>query len=207
VGRQIAPSGVPSMHASSDATPLAAAESYAMIMKHWHYPEAEMPNLDPEKDLRAQLGEWHRAVQEKYYGRNKDIIPDAMMIDSLLYFVFPQSTLWLSESLPFTYQFTPHPTDPEKSFFNVRMLMPYPEGQPRPPASPVVEVLEHETIVDKVPAFNFLAEVFDQDMANMPIVQAGMKSADPARRHSLLGTYQEMIIQHWTDVIEDMVSR
>jgi phenylpropionate dioxygenase-like ring-hydroxylating dioxygenase large terminal subunit len=206
VGRQITPSAIPSMHAPADASPLAAAQAYAMIMKSWHYPEAELPALDPAQNLRAQIGDWHRQVQEQVYDKNNDTTPDAIMIDSLLYFIFPQSTLWLSESLPFTYQFSPHPTDPEKSFFNVRMLLPVAAGQPRPPSAPVIDVLEHETIAEKAPAFGFLAIVFDQDMANMPIVQAGMKSADPARHHSLLGTYQEMIIQHWTDVMDEMIA-
>jgi phenylpropionate dioxygenase-like ring-hydroxylating dioxygenase large terminal subunit len=196
IGRQVTPSAVPSMHAPASASTLEAAMVYASIMKAWHYPDADLPQLDPNKNLRVQIANWHRAVQQKLYNRPIEAT-DAVAIDSTLYFMFPHCTFWLSESLPFTYQFTPHRSDPEKSYFDVRMLMPFPEGSPRPPAAPAIEVGIDETIESKAPAFGFLAQVFDQDMANMPLAQAGVRAADPAMHHSHLGTYQEMIIQHW----------
>jgi phenylpropionate dioxygenase-like ring-hydroxylating dioxygenase large terminal subunit len=206
VGRQVTPSAVPSMHAGPEATTLAAVEVYAAIMKSWHYPDAEPPVFDPAKDLRAQAAEWHRSVQTKLLGRKIDA-PDAVMIDSLLYFMFPHFTVWLSESLPFTYQFTPHKSDPELSWFDVRMLLPCPEDAPRPPAAAPVDVAIDELIADKVPEFGFLAAVFDQDMANMPLVQAGVRTADPSRTHSQLSLYQERIIQHSNEILDRYMAR
>jgi phenylpropionate dioxygenase-like ring-hydroxylating dioxygenase large terminal subunit len=206
VGRQVTPSAIPSMHAPPSASPLEAAVVYASIMKSWHYPDAEMPELDPKRNLRAQIAEWHRSVQSKAYGRKIDQT-DAVMLDSTLYFMFPQCTFWLSESLPFTYQFTPHRTDPEKSYFDVRMLLPYPEGTARPPSSPAIEVGIDETIEQRAPAFGFLGQVFDQDMANMPLIQAGVRASEPASHHSRLGTYQEMIIRHWNAQLDRYLSQ
>ncbi len=206
IGRQITPSAVPSMHAPAEATTLAAAMVYATIMKAWHYPDADMPELDPAGDLRAQIAQWHRDIQARVYGVRPDQT-DAVMIDSTPYFMFPSQTFWLSESLPFIYSFTPHATDCEQSYFDVRMLLPVPEGSPRPPSSPAIEIGPGETVTDKAPAFNFLAAVFDQDIANMPLVQAGLKSADPAHPHSQLGAYQEMIIQHWNDLLDRYLAR
>ena len=65
-----------------------------------------------------------------------------------------------------------------------------------------IEIGIDETITDKAPAFSFLGFVLDQDMANMPLVQQGMKSADPMRAHSQLGTYQESFLQHWHALID-----
>jgi phenylpropionate dioxygenase-like ring-hydroxylating dioxygenase large terminal subunit len=206
VGRQITPSAVPSMHAPPEATTLQAGQVYASIMKAWHYPEAQLPELDGGTDIRAQISQWHRDVQMQTYGRSLDQTPDAVMLDSVLYFVFPHCTFWLSESLPFTYQFTPHPSDPNKSYFDVRLLLPRKQGEPRPPSAPAIEIAETERIQDKAAAFGFLAMVFDQDMTNMPQVQAGLQAADRARHHSHLGTYQEMIIQHWNDVLDRLMS-
>jgi hypothetical protein len=189
------------MYASPEASRLTASEAYAFIMKQWHYPDAELPVLDPKRDLRAQLGDWHRRVQKQFYNRDVDL-PDAVMIDSMLYFMFPHFTVWLSESLPFTYQFVPHPTDPEQSYFDVRMLLPCPPGIPRPPSAAAVEVAADETIEARCPLFGFLATVFDQDMANMPLVQKGVKAANPRRHHSQLSVYQEIIIQHWNELID-----
>ena len=205
VGRNATPSAVPSMHAASDATPHKAAEVYMSGMRDWHYPGEPLPQLDPKADPRLQAAAWHREVMQRAYGRAIDL-PDAVMIDSLLYFMFPHCTFWLSESLPFTYQFTPHATDPQKSYFEVRMLLPLPEGQPRPPSSPAIEVSPDERVMDKAPAFNILGYVFDQDMSNMPLIQKGVRAADPKCHHSQLGRYQEFLVQAWNKAFDQCMS-
>lgn len=201
VGRESVPSAVPSMHAPADATPLAAAMVFAEVAKAWHYPEAELPQIDPNGDVRAQIGKWARDAYELTYGR-PNTQPDAVMLDSTLYFLFPQFCIWLAEAVPFVYQFFPHESDPEMSYFDVRLLVPYAEGQERPPAAPPVEVGPDESIFEKVPAFGFLGMIFDQDMGNVPLVQRGMKAADPAHPHSHLGAYQEALMQTWHELLD-----
>lgn len=205
VGRQVTPSAVPSMHADPSATPMDAANVYTMIMEQWHYPGATRPELDPGKDLRQQLAAWHREVQAKFYNVKNDA-PDAVMIDSILYFVFPNFAFWLSESLPFVYRFTPHETDPEKSYYEVHLILPYDESKPRPAPYEMKHLGPDTKIFDEVPEFGFLAQVFDQDMTNMPRVQQGMHAADPTRMHSQLGSYQEMLIQHWNARMDRMIT-
>jgi len=205
IGRQIVPSAIPSMHAPATATAIEATMASAMLAKSWHYPEFPLPALDPAKDLRAQLGDWLRDAYADAYKR-KAGAPDGIMMDSTLYFMFPNFALWLSELVPFVYRFTPHESDPEKSYFEVRLLMPYAEGAERPPAAPVIEIGPDESIIEKAPAFGFLALIFDQDMANMPLVQAGVKAADPKRHHTQLGTYQESIIQYWHETLDKVLA-
>ena len=204
VGRNASCSATPSMHAPADATVAGAGAMFLHAMKDWHYPDAEIDPLDENGDVRAQLGAWHRREASRFYGRPIDL-PDAVMMDSFLYFIYPHSCFWLSESVPFTYQFLPHETDPEMSYFDVRLMLPIPEGRPTPPSSPAIEIGPDERVFDKAPAFGFLAYVFDQDMSNMPLIQQGMHAANPKAFHSRLGAYQEMIIQHWNDVIEKQV--
>jgi hypothetical protein len=124
------------------------------------------------------------------------------MIDSLLYFMFPHCTFWLSESLPFTYQFTPHATDPNQSYFEVRMLLPCTRGKPPPPSAPTVFVGPDESVAARAPDFHILGYVFDQDMSNMPLIQRGARAADPARHHTELGQYQEMLVQYWNELFD-----
>jgi phenylpropionate dioxygenase-like ring-hydroxylating dioxygenase large terminal subunit len=205
VGRNASPGAMPSLHAGPEATVLAAAEMFAKALRDWHYPQLELPNLDPGGDLRAQVADWHSDAIERTYGRRPDL-PNAMMLDSLLYFMFPHCAFWLCETLPFTYQFTPHPTDPGQSYFDVRMLLPCPAGKPRPPSSPAIEIGPDERVMDKAPAFHFLGFVFDQDMSNMPLIQKGVRAANPLHHHSLLGRYQEILIQHWNQLIDRYVS-
>jgi phenylpropionate dioxygenase-like ring-hydroxylating dioxygenase large terminal subunit len=206
VGRQATPSSVPSMHADESATALQAAEVYAIVARDWHYPDAQLPVLDPKRDPRAQIAEWHRSVQRQYYGSALDL-PDAVMIDSLLYFMFPSFSVWLSETLPFVYQFTPHATDPEMSYFEVRFLRRYRPGEARPASAPVINIGPDESIAKLAPGFGALAAIFDQDMDNVPNVQLGARAADPSRNYATLGDYQESIIQHWHQVIDECLKK
>lgn len=206
VGRNASASATPSMHAPSDATIFKAGQMFAQAMRDWHYPAADVPTLDPEGDIRAQLGDWHREVATRFYGRPIDLA-DAIMMDSFLYFMYPHAGFWLSESVPFTYQFLPHETDPEKSWFDVRMLLPCPEGRPTPPSAPAIELDSEQSVFEHCPYFGFLGYVFDQDMSNMPLIQKGAHSADPEKPYTRLGTYQEMIIQHWNKVMDEQIAQ
>jgi phenylpropionate dioxygenase-like ring-hydroxylating dioxygenase large terminal subunit len=204
VGREAVPGAVASLHAPPEATATAAAEASVQLMQSWHYPKAEAPAFDARRDLRAQTGAWARGAYEQAYSRKPDA-PDAVMLDSILYFMFPHFCVWLSELVPFVYQFTPHPTDPEKSYFEVRLLAPCAEGEPAPPSAPAVEIGPEESVLEHAPAFNFLGMIFDQDMANLPLVQRGLRAADPRRFHSELGAYQESLIQHWHELFDRFV--
>ncbi|WP_327753832.1 aromatic ring-hydroxylating dioxygenase subunit alpha (plasmid) [Sphingobium sp. SJ10-10] len=206
VGREAVPSAVPSMHADSSATALAAGMAFAQVQQMWHYPQATLPQVNPAGDVRAQLGQWARDTYEQTYGRANNQ-PDAVMLDSSLYFLYPQFTLWLSEAVPFVYQFLPHETDPNYCYFDVRLLMPWREGEPLPPAAEMIEIGEHDSIAAMAPAFGFLGMIFDQDMSNLPLVQRGLKAADPAAPHSRLGAYQEGMIQAWHELIDRDLAR
>jgi hypothetical protein len=129
------------------------------------------------------------------------------MIDSLLYFMFPSFSVWLSETLPFVYQFTPHATDPEMSYFEVRFLRRYRPGEARPASAPVINIGPDESIAKLAPGFGALAAIFDQDMDNVPNVQLGARAADPSRNYATLGDYQESIIQHWHQVIDECLKK
>lgn len=204
VGRNVATSATPSMHAPAAATHLAAAEAWAQFMVDWHYPGSDYPQFDADGDLRLQASQWHRKMLKDHYGR--DIaIPDAALLDSFLYFMFPHAAFWMTEATPLTYQFTPHPEDPEKSFFEVRLLLPSPEGRETPAPAPLVELGPDDSVFENVPAFGGLGYIFDQDMSNMPLIQKGCHAADPDAAHSRLGRYQEKIIRHWAATIQKMV--
>ncbi|MEO0030469.1 MAG: hypothetical protein RIS94_227 [Pseudomonadota bacterium] len=206
VGREAVPSAVPSMHADSSASVLMAGMVFAQVQQSWHYPQATMPEIDPEGDVRAQLGAWTRAAYEQAYGRPTSQ-PDGEMLDSALYFLYPNFTIWLSEAVPFVYQFLPHESDPDYCYFDVRLLMPYHEDGPRPPAAEMIEIGERDSIAANAPAFGFLGMIFDQDMSNLPLVQRGLKAATPEAPYARLGRYQESLIQAWHELIDRDLAR
>lgn len=204
VGRMAVPSAEPSMFADASATAYDAAIALAEVVRAWHYPDAPPISLDPSRDARAEVGDWHRRTYEQTYGR-PNLQPDAIMVDSILYFLYPHFTLWLSETTPLVYQFTPDPSDPEMSYFDVRLLMPYAEGSERPPSALPIEIGADETVAEGAPEFKFLAMIFDQDMNNMPRIQRGLRSSAPTIGHTNLGIYQESLIQHWHELLEEHV--
>jgi phenylpropionate dioxygenase-like ring-hydroxylating dioxygenase large terminal subunit len=205
VGRVVTPSAIPGMAAAPDATALTASIAYSLNMQSWRHPDAALPELDPSGDLRAQLAHWHRDLQLQTYGRKVDA-PDSVMVDAMLYYMFPNLILWLSETVPFVYRFLPHANDPELSYFEGRMLLPYPAHSDPPEPAPCVEIGVEESIAEMMPAFGFTGGVLDQDMDNMRRVQAGVKAADTRRRHSQLGRYQEMIIQRWNELLDQYLA-
>jgi phenylpropionate dioxygenase-like ring-hydroxylating dioxygenase large terminal subunit len=204
VGRQVTTSANPSMHADTDATPFDAAHAFAAVLEQWHYPGVPLPELDANGNLRQQLAAWHRDAQAALYNI-KNNAPDAVMLDSTLYFVYPNFTFWLSEALPFIYRFLPHESDPEKSYYEVHMVLPFDKSKPRPAAVPMIEIGPDDSIQEFVHGFGFLSYVFDQDMVNMPRVQQGLRAADPSRGYAQLGAYQEMLLQHWNALIDQKV--
>ncbi|WP_327753884.1 aromatic ring-hydroxylating dioxygenase subunit alpha (plasmid) [Sphingobium sp. SJ10-10] len=206
VGRNLTCSAIPSMHAPNEDTALKAGMMFAQGMCDWHYPQEKPPVLDESGDIRAQLGAWHREVASRVYGRAIDL-PDAVMLDSPLYFVYPHACFWLSEAVPFVYQFLPHESDPEMSYFDVRVLLPGPDEGPLPPAAPAIELDADQSVFAHCPDFGFLGYIFDQDMSNMPLIQKGAHSADPEKPHTRLSAYQEMIIQHWNKVMDEQIAK
>jgi phenylpropionate dioxygenase-like ring-hydroxylating dioxygenase large terminal subunit len=206
VGRTATPAAIASMSAGPDASRINASVAFTHNLKAWRHHNAVVPELDPTIDLRAQLAQWHRGLIEKDYGITVSA-PDAIMVDSLLYYMFPNMIFWLSETVPFVYRFIPHKSDPELSYFDARMLLRYPAGTERPKAVEQVEIGTDESIFHNVPALSFTGVVLDQDMENMERVQAGARAADPERHHSQLGRYQEKIIQRWHELLDQYVGK
>lgn len=205
IGRQLTPGGHPSMHAPPEASVANAILGAAQFLRDMHYPDEELPEIDPSRPVRPQVAAWFRDLETARLGRTCTF-PDGIMLDSPLYFVFPQSCFWLSEALPFVYSFLPHDSDPELSYMEVRMMKLFPEGTERPKSAPRIEVAPDQNVADEAKAFGFLGNVFDQDYENLPLVQAGVRSADPARHYAQLGEYQEFVIKRFHELLDEAMS-
>ena len=205
VGRQLTPGGHPSMHAAPEVTTAESILGSASFIRDMHFPDAALPEIDPARPVRAQVANWFREQESKRLGR-LCTLPDGVVLDSALYFMFAQSCLWLSEGLPFSYSFFPHESDPELSYMEVRMLKHYPEGATRPQPAERVEVGPDESVYEKVAAFGFLGTVFDQDFENLPRVQIGVRSASPTRNYAQLGSYQEFVIKQFHELLDERMA-
>ncbi len=118
-----------------------------------------------------------RKSLEATYGIDYSEAGDAEMLDSLLYHVFPNLAFWAGMPMNIVYRFRPNGMDPETSLMDILVLRPYPKGTERPSPAPIRYLDFDEPVAlagDDIGAG--LAEVFDQDVENLPWVQKGLRA-------------------------------
>ncbi|MNP76004.1 hypothetical protein D3C76_1731620 [compost metagenome] len=79
----------------------------------------------------------------------------------------------------------------------VRVLTTVPAGQAMPASVPMRQLGEDEPWAV---ALGVLGSILDQDMGNLPHVQAGMKVSKNKQLH--LGNYQEIRIRHFHQTLD-----
>jgi hypothetical protein len=143
---------------------------------------------------------------KKYYNFESKA-PDAVMNDVLVYFLFPNTLLHLSEMLPYVWVFTPHESDPELCYLDLRVLLPVKRGETRLPAVEAVYLDDTQSVTEHMPQLDFQADVVQQDVDNMELLQRGVRAADPKHAYSHLGIYQELVLRHWHETYEKFMAR
>jgi phenylpropionate dioxygenase-like ring-hydroxylating dioxygenase large terminal subunit len=202
ISRLITPLGIPSPHLGDRASVADAVNAtfqvFAMSM-----PGVPVPKYDPSSPVsgRTQVSQWRRKALSTALGRDFSSWPDAALVDTVQYFMFPNFCPWYGEGLPLVYQFLPYGTNPNESVMNIRLTAPLPSGAPRPPSAPIVE-LDFDQSFSAKPQIGILSIIFDQDMSNLPRIQAGLRAAAPEHACSTLGRYQEQRIRHFHQVLE-----
>lgn len=202
ISRLITPSAVPSPHLGDGASSQDALDmlmrAYALSMG----PDVQLPRFDATKGTgRADIADWRRRMMSQQLGKDFNHLSDAELLDSIQYFMFPNFCPWYGEGLPLVYQFLPLGDDPNVSVMDIRLLLPVPATGPRPSSAPVIE-LGFDDSLSGASGFGLLCHIFDQDMSNLPQVQAGMRVAAPNRRRATLGRYQETRIQHFNNTLD-----
>ena len=82
--------------------------------------------------------------------------------------------------------------------------MPAPPGEKRPPAAPIHWLGPDDDWVD-APELSMLAKVFNQDVYNLPRVQAGLRATK--QRQVIFGNYGETKIRHFHELLERWIAR
>jgi phenylpropionate dioxygenase-like ring-hydroxylating dioxygenase large terminal subunit len=123
---------------------------------------------------------------------------EEQLVDDFHYTIFPNLTLNIHSRFTWVFRHRPHPDDPNKMFFDFFNLVRAPAHRiPRPPH-------EHHRLAD---GYSFASvpggEVFDQDMYNLPRIQAGMRSARYVGLHL---SDQELRIRHFHHTLESYLS-
>lgn len=204
VSRLYTPLGVPSPHLGDDASLKEATDWAFRVFAMGMGPDVPVPTFNPDAALsgRAQVAQWRRELLGGALGRDFSDTPDAYLVDTIQYHLFPNFCPWLGEGLPLVYQFTPYGDDPNSSVMDIRLLAPVPGGgAPRPPSAAIIDI-DFDADFSSVPQIGVLAHIFDQDFVNLPKIQAGMRSAADSHAQTALGHYQESRIRYFHDVLE-----
>ena len=129
---------------------------------------------------------------------------DSEMLDNLTYNVFPNWSPWGGFAPNIVYRWRPW-GDADHCLMEVRILMRTPKGEKAPKAAPMFLVPDGEPFAAASHLIGTaLAGVFEQDMANLPHVQTGLKASHNGRVE--LGHYQESRIRQFSQTMEKYLS-
>ncbi|GFM31435.1 SRPBCC family protein [Novosphingobium sp. PY1] len=170
-------------------------------------------NYDPEADpmaitvpegqtAREALGEAMRAVYTEQTGYDHADASDCELLDGLVYNVFPNFAPWGGFMPNIVYRWFPGET-PDTCVMEVRILARVKKGQPVPHGAPP-RYLTLDQKWTEAPELGMLAEVFEQDMENLPYVQAGLKASKSGKVN--YANYQEIRIRQFQDTMTKYVT-
>jgi len=153
---------------------------------------------------RKAMAAMNRQRFTEMFGHDHSHATDAELLDAFTYNVFPNFAPWGGFMPNIVYRWRPWP-DQDSTLMEVRLLMRVPPGAERPRA-PVMRLLgEDEPWTAAGELGHALASVFEQDMANLPYVQDGLKVSKNNRVQ--LGDYQEIRIRHFHRTLDKYLSR
>ena len=152
--------------------------------------------VDEDDPLMARkvLAEAGRKGFEAQYGYDYSEASDSEILDNFTYNIFPNFAPWIGYLPTLVYRWLPGDT-PDWCVMEIRLLFPTPKGEKRPRAVERTYIPDDEPFAwaaDKMGPQ--LANVFDQDMANLPHVQTGMKASYHGQME--LGAYQDSRVRH-----------
>ncbi len=146
---------------------------------------------------RIALGEAMRAGYEKASGYDHSQATDAELLDALVYNVFPNFAPWGGYMPNIVYRF--RPVDVDNCLMEVRILTRAKKGEPIPHGVPM-KLLGPDEKWTAATEIGVLGDVFEQDMANLPFVQDGLKCSKNGKVN--LSDYQEIRIRHFHKTLD-----
>ena len=103
---------------------------------------------------------------------------DAEMVDSLIYNVFPNYSIWAGMLFNTIYRFRPNGLDPNSSIMDIVLLKPVPKDGPRPEPASIKYLDFDEPVTDAAEELGAgLSLVFEQDAVNLPYVHDGLRAS------------------------------
>jgi len=193
VNRMITPFGVPSPHIEKPQEQEIVDSMSAGVRRKFGDAADDMFAIPEGVTARRFMSDMTRQSVAAQSGLDLSQATDSEMMDALQYFVFPNFFPWGGYGNNIVYRFRPAKDSPDWCFMEVILINNPPKDEPRPEPVEMRLLGDDERWADAEPELGSLAAVFEQDFANMPNVQRGLK----ASRRGLveLGDYQECRIR------------
>ena len=174
------------------------------VFGHWaRAAHVNAGNQSPQrglyKDRETVLAEFRASADanRKYLqgviGNEVERYSDAELNDSAFDDLFPNLHPWGGWAR-IVFRFRPLGRNPDASIMDVIFLAPWPEGKPKPPPAPLRKLGVNQSWCD-APELASLARIIDQDVYNLPKVQAGLKTKQPP--YVWYSAYQEGKIRNF----------
>jgi phenylpropionate dioxygenase-like ring-hydroxylating dioxygenase large terminal subunit len=201
VSRTITAYGVPN---PSDADRFTEQDSLDNMMKLAG--NDSQPKVAPGQTAREKMAEMTLPLVNEQAG--EDLEGRATMselMDSTLYLLFPNFAPWAGHGTIINYRHRPNGDDVDSCIMDIYLLTRYPEGEEPPADAPTVQLGIDEPFKNAADVLGAgLANVFEQDGANLPQVQKGMKASKKGA--VTLGNYQEVRIRHFHQTLDKYLS-
>jgi phenylpropionate dioxygenase-like ring-hydroxylating dioxygenase large terminal subunit len=198
VSRSATPMGVASPHLSEVSEETITRDILKLSGRMATDSDADV-DMPSDQTAREYVAKMNREMFEEAAGEAFDDPTMAELQDAILYSLFPNFQVWIGYGGNIIYKFLPNGNDPDSCIFEVMILLRHPEGTERP-APALCTVLAADEPFSSCEALGSLGPVFDQDDANLPAVQKGMKNS--ATGKVILASYQESRIRHLHQTID-----
>lgn len=157
------------------------------------------------KDVHFEVVRRKRAMQDDTYLPYKRM-NDEQLAHQYHYTFFPNATFTQKPEAAFVFRYRPHPTDPNRSYYDFFILVRNAPGTVVPPYEHKVhrygEALTYETVFDGT--FDpLLANVLRQDASNMDTMQRGVQSRG---FRGMILCDQEIRLRHFHQTIDRFIS-
>lgn len=150
---------------------------------------------------RSAMGAHNRRRFGAMYGCDLDHASDAEVQDAFTYNIFPNFSPWGGFGPSIVYRWRPWP-DHEHTLMEVRMIQRLKPGEAMPPA-PEMVLIEPDQNWESY--YGQLGAILDQDMANIPYVQEGLKASKTGLVN--LANYQEIRVRHFQNTLDKYLAR
>jgi len=162
----------------------------------------EGPKLAPGQTAREKYAEMNLQAANEQAGEDfSDRTTMSELMDSTLYSLFPNLAPWAGNGTVITYRHRPNGDDVDSCIMEIFLLTRYPEGTEPPKDAKTFHLGIDQPFSEGAEVMGTgFANVFNQDGANLPQVQKGMKASKKGA--VTLSNYQEVRIRHFHQTID-----